>query len=59
MLFYLLVEDHLIFAGVIVRLLKQNGRYESYGSCQHSRERFAEIDDQGVRPVLVDVSLPR
>jgi len=50
MLSILLVEDHLILPESLFVLLNKMEDMKVMGVANTARERFAEIDDQGVRP---------
>jgi DNA-binding NarL/FixJ family response regulator len=55
----LLVEDHPIFAKVLLRFLVERGHMEVAGIVGSAEEALAQIPDLEVDLVLVDVSLPK
>lgn len=55
----LLVEDHPIFAQVLIRLLSEKGHMDVVAIAPSAEEALAQIPDLEVDLVLVDVSLPR
>jgi DNA-binding NarL/FixJ family response regulator len=54
----LIVEDHPIFAQVLLRFLKERGNIDVAAVVGSAEEALAEIPDLEVDLVLVDVSLP-
>lgn len=54
----LLVEDHPIFAQVLLRFLQERGHMEVVSVAKSAEEALAQIPDLAVDLVLVDVSLP-
>ena len=54
----LLVEDHPIFAKVLLRFLVERGHMDVVGIARSAEEALAQIPDLNVDLVLVDVSLP-
>jgi DNA-binding NarL/FixJ family response regulator len=59
MLSILLVEDHLLFAGVIVRLLKKMEDIEDVAVAKTAERALEELEGQEFDLMLVDVSLPQ
>jgi DNA-binding NarL/FixJ family response regulator len=59
MLSILLVEDHLIFAGVIVRLLKRIEDIEEVAVAKTAELALQELATQEFDLIVVDVSLPK
>src|SRR4030095_9161464 len=59
MLSILLVEDHLIFAGVIVRLLKRMEDIEEVAVAKTAELALQELATQDFDLIVVDVSLPK
>lgn len=59
MLSILLVEDHLIFAGVIVRLLNRMEDIEEVAVAKTAENALQELAQQAFDLLLVDVSLPK
>jgi DNA-binding NarL/FixJ family response regulator len=59
MLSILLVEDHLIFAGVIVRLLNRLEDIEEVAVAQTAEYALQELSKQKFDLMVVDVSLPQ
>jgi DNA-binding NarL/FixJ family response regulator len=59
MLSILLVEDHLIFAGVIVRLLKRMEDIEEVAVAKTAELALQELATQEFDLIVVDVSLPK
>lgn len=59
MLSILLVEDHLIFAGVIVRLLNRMGNMQVAAVANTAEGALQKLSDRNFDLVLVDVSLPK
>ena len=59
MLSILLVEDHLLFAGVIVRLLKKVEDIEEVAVAKTAEIALQELDAHKFDLLLVDVSLPQ
>ena len=55
----LLVEDHPIFAKVLLRLLIERGHMEVVSVAGSAEEALTQIPDLDVDLVLVDVSLPQ
>ena len=55
----LLVEDHAIFAQVLLRMLRERGRLEITAVAKSAEEALEKITDLEVDLVLVDVSLPQ
>ena len=55
----LLVEDHAIFAQVLLRMLQERGRLEITAVARSAEEALEKIPDLEVDLVLVDVSLPQ
>lgn len=55
----LLVEDHAIFAGVLLRMLQQRGHMEIAAVVKSAEEALEKIPDLDVDLVLVDISLPQ
>lgn len=54
----LLVEDHPIFAQVLLRFLQERGHLEVVSVAKSAEEALQQIPDLSVDLVLVDVSLP-
>jgi len=54
----LLVEDHPIFAQVLLRLLEERGHLNVVSVAKSAEEALDQIPDLAVDLVLVDVSLP-
>ena len=54
----LLVEDHPIFAQVLLRFLQERGHLEVVSVAKSAEEALEQIPDLAVDLVLVDVSLP-
>jgi DNA-binding NarL/FixJ family response regulator len=59
MLSILLVEDHLLFAGVIVRLLKKMEDIADVAVAKTAERALQELEAQEFDLMLVDVSLPQ
>lgn len=59
MLSILLVEDHLIFAGVMVRLLNRLDAISSVEVASTAERALQDLSQQQYDLVLVDVSLPK
>ena|SRR5260221_8706928 len=59
MLSILLVEDHLIFAGVVVRLLNKMEDMKVTGIANTAESALQKLTAQAFDLVLVDVSLPQ
>jgi DNA-binding NarL/FixJ family response regulator len=59
MISILLVEDHPIFAKVLLRFLIERGHMEVASVAGSAEEALAQIPDLDVDLVLVDVSLPQ
>jgi DNA-binding NarL/FixJ family response regulator len=55
----LLVEDHAIFAGVLLRMLQERGHLDIIAVVQSAEEALEKIPDLDVDLVLIDVSLPQ
>ena len=55
----LLVEDHAIFAGVLLRMLQERGHLDIAGVVESAEEALEKIPDLDVDLVLIDVSLPQ
>ena len=55
----LLVEDHVIFAGVLLRMLQERGRLDIAGVVKSAEEALEKIPDLDVDLVLIDISLPQ
>ena len=55
----LLVEDHAIFAGVLLRMLQEKGHLDIAGVVKSAEEALEKIPDLDVDLVLIDVSLPQ
>lgn len=55
----LLVEDHAIFAGVLLRMLQERGHLDIAGVVKSAEEALEKIPDLHVDLVLIDVSLPQ
>jgi DNA-binding NarL/FixJ family response regulator len=55
----LLVEDHPVFAKVLLRFLIERGHMDVVGVAGSAEEALAQIPDLAVDLVLVDVSLPQ
>jgi DNA-binding NarL/FixJ family response regulator len=55
----LLVEDHPIFAKVLLRFLQERGHWEVVSVAKSAEEALAQIPDLEIDLVLVDVSLPK
>src|SRR5262249_1886205 len=58
MISILLVEDHPIFAKVLVRFLKERGHMQVVSVADSAEDALVQIPDLEVDLVLVDVSLP-
>jgi|SRR5215208_3024456 len=54
----MLVEDHPIFAQVLLRFLQERGQLEVVRVARSAEEALDQIDDLELDLVLVDVSLP-
>jgi Response regulator containing a CheY-like receiver domain and an HTH DNA-binding domain len=54
----MLVEDHPIFAQVLLRFLQERGHLEVVSVAKSAEEALAQIPDLDIDLVLVDVSLP-
>ena len=54
----LLVEDHVIFAKALLRVLRERGNLEVTAVATSAEEALEQIQDLEVDLVLVDVSLP-
>jgi DNA-binding NarL/FixJ family response regulator len=54
----LLVEDHAIFAQVLLRLLRERGHIDVVAIAQSAEEALEQIPELDIDLVLVDVSLP-
>ena|SRR5215211_7482090 len=54
----LLVEDHMIFAKALLRMLRERGHLDVAYIAQSAEEALEKIPDLDVDLVLVDVSLP-
>jgi len=55
----LLVEDHVIFAKALLRILQERGQLEVVAVVRSAEEALETIPDLEVDLVLVDVSLPK
>ena len=55
----LLVEDHAIFAGVLLRMLQERGQLDIAAVVKSAEEALEKIPDLDVDLVLIDVSLPQ
>jgi DNA-binding NarL/FixJ family response regulator len=55
----LLVEDHAIFAGVLLRMLQERGHLDIAAVVKSAEEALEKIPDLDVDLVLIDVSLPQ
>ena len=55
----LLVEDHAIYAGVLLRLLQERGHLEIVAVARSAEEALEKIPELELDLVLVDVSLPQ
>jgi len=55
----LIVEDHAIYAGVLLRLLEVKGNLDIAGVAKSAEEALEKIPELELDLVLVDVSLPR
>ena len=55
----LLVEDHAIFAKVLIRMLQERGNLNIIAVAKSAEEALEKIPDLDVDLVLVDVSLPQ
>jgi DNA-binding NarL/FixJ family response regulator len=55
----LLVEDHAIYARVLLRLLQERGNLDIVAVAKSAEEALEKIPDLEVDLVLVDVSLPQ
>jgi DNA-binding NarL/FixJ family response regulator len=55
----LLVEDHMIFAQALRRMLEERGQFEVVAVAKSAEEALETLPDHEVDLVLVDVSLPR
>lgn len=55
----LLVEDHAIFAGVLLRMLQERGHLDIAAVAKSAEEALEKIPDLDVDLVLIDVSLPQ
>lgn len=55
----LLVEDHAIFANVLLRMLQERGNLNIIAVVKSAEEALEKIPDLEVDLVLVDVSLPQ
>jgi DNA-binding NarL/FixJ family response regulator len=55
----LLVEDHLIFAKALLRMLQERGHLDIAAVAKSAEEALEKISDLKVDLVLVDVSLPK
>jgi DNA-binding NarL/FixJ family response regulator len=55
----LLVEDHAIFAGVLLRMLQERGHIDITAVVKSAEEALEKIPDLDVDLVLIDVSLPQ
>lgn len=53
-----LVEDHPIFAKVLLRFLQERGHWEVVSVAKSAEEALTQIPDLEVDLVLIDVSLP-
>jgi DNA-binding NarL/FixJ family response regulator len=58
MISILLVEDHAVFAAVLVRLLSKSGDMEVVSVAQTAERALQELPEQEFDLVLVDVALP-
>ena len=54
----MLVEDHPIFAQVLLRFLQERGHLQVVSVAKSAEEALEQISDQPIDLVLVDVSLP-
>jgi len=54
----LLVEDHAIFAGVLLRMLRERGNLDIVAVAASAEEALQKIPELELDLVLVDVSLP-
>jgi DNA-binding NarL/FixJ family response regulator len=54
-----LVEDHAIYAGVLLRLLQERGHLDIVAVAKSAEEALEKLPDLQVDLVLVDVSLPQ
>jgi DNA-binding NarL/FixJ family response regulator len=54
-----LVEDHAIYAGVLLRLLQERGKLDIVAVARSAEEALEKIPDLELDLVLVDVSLPK
>lgn len=55
----LLVEDHVIFATALLRMLQERGHLKVVSVASSAEEALETIPDLNVDLVLVDVSLPK
>jgi len=55
----LLVEDHAIFAQVLLRMLREKGNLDIIAVAESAEEALEKIPELEVDLVLVDVSLPQ
>jgi len=55
----LLVEDHVIFAKALLRMLHERGHLDIVAIAESAEEALEKIPDLDVDLVLVDVSLPK
>ena len=54
----LIVEDHKIVAEVLANILRRSGKFEVAGMVHTAEEALAQLSEQNIDLVLVDVSLP-
>ena len=54
----LLVEDHAIFASVLIRMLRETGDLEVTATAKNAEEALQHLPEQRFDLVLVDVYLP-